>query len=85
MRGQGVVRRHARMMPVPSRRRMAGRPGESLWVACRHPRCRDYALEVAAYTAVSGHLYLEFAGHAACHDAEARNRGRPPMSQRSSL
>ena len=31
---------------------------------------QDYALEVAAYTSGRGHLYLEFAGYAACHDAE---------------
>ena len=31
---------------------------------------QDYALEVAAYTSGHGHLYLEFAGYAACHDAE---------------
>ena len=31
---------------------------------------QDYALEVAAYTSGRGHLYLEFAGHAPCHDAE---------------
>ena len=31
---------------------------------------QDYALEVAAYTSDRGHLYLEFAGHAPCHDAE---------------
>ena len=30
---------------------------------------QDYALEVAAYTSGRGHLYLEFAGYAACHDA----------------
>lgn len=31
---------------------------------------QDYALEVAAYTSGRGHLYLEFAGYAPCHDAE---------------
>ena len=31
---------------------------------------QDYALEVAAYTSGRGRLYLEFAGYAACHDAE---------------
>lgn len=30
---------------------------------------QDYALEVAAYTSGRGHLYLEFAGYSACHDA----------------
>lgn len=42
---------------------------------------QDYALEVAAYTSGRGHLYLEFAGYAACHDAE-RVIERPPMSPR---
>ena len=30
----------------------------------------DYALEVAAYSGGSGHLYLEFCGYEPCHDAD---------------
>ena len=46
--------------------------GERATLSGRAPasEVQDYALEVAAYTSGRGHLYLEFAGYAACHDAE---------------
>ena len=31
---------------------------------------QDYALDVAVYTSGRGHLFLEYAGYAPCHDAE---------------
>ena len=56
-------------VPSTSRRRWTG---DRAKLVGRVPasEVQDYALEVAAYTSGRGHLYLEFAGYAACHDAE---------------
>ena len=51
-------------------RAMLAGPAGSLAGRVPASEVQDYALEVAAYTSGRGHLYLEFAGYAACHDAE---------------
>ena len=68
MRGPGVVRCHTHGCQyepptmAETERSLLGRVPAS--------EVQDYALEVAAYTSGRGHLCLEFAGYAACHDAE---------------
>ena len=69
MRGQGSLGCHAHGRRVRAAGN-GGRPGQKLVGRVPASEVQDYALEVAAYTSGRGHLYLEFAGYAACHDAE---------------